>query len=125
LKTKLGIILRVILFFGALGGWWYQTQPRIAFTLWLIGLTFVLFVFFNSHFATQQKKLLLKIDIAVQKTISVVLLSIVYFGVLLPIALIRKALKQDGLDLGNSNSNSFWKARNSANDRPEAGRQPF
>ena len=74
----------------------------------LLGLIFLILGILNSRLLSPLNKLWFKFGILLGQVISPVIMGIIFFLVVTPIALIMKLLGKDVLKLKNNGDNSYW-----------------
>jgi len=81
--------------------------------LWslIISLIFLVLGLINSKILNPLNKLWFKLGIFLGKIISPLVMGIIFFIVVTPIAILMKLLKKDLLDLKYNNNKTYWKAK--------------
>ena len=79
-------------------------------TIWLfiISLIFLILGMFNSKYLTPLNILWFKFGILLGKLISPVIMILIFFGIVTPIAIIMRLLKKDLLNLKFTNDETYW-----------------
>ena len=82
--------------------------------LWslLIAVIFLILGLFNSKFLTPLNKAWFKFGMILGKFISPIVMGVIFFGVVTPIALIMRVLGKDLLNLKYNNKPSYWIEKN-------------
>ena len=74
----------------------------------IVGFIFLFLGVINSKILTPLNKLWFKLGILLGKIVSPIIMSIIFFFVVTPIALIMKVLGKDVLNLKYNNDKSYW-----------------
>ena len=82
-----------------------------------IALIFLILGLINSNFLTPLNKIWFKFGIFLGKIISPVIMGVIFFFVVTPIAFLMKILKKDLLDLKFNSENSYWIKKNESNSK--------
>ena len=77
-----------------------------------IALIFLILGLINSNFLTPLNKIWFKFGIFLGKIISPVIMGVIFFFVVTPIAFLMKILKKDLLNLKYNNDQSYWIEKN-------------
>ncbi|HEU5131565.1 MAG TPA: SxtJ family membrane protein [Pyrinomonadaceae bacterium] len=89
--------------------WWYRGKFEIAgFVLTLIGSALVVFGAFAPRLLVTPRKLWMKLAEAMAYVSSRIILAIVFFLVLTPIGLVKRAMGWDPLQRRAGSRDSFW-----------------
>jgi len=88
----------------------YPLINNESFRLWslVVSIIFLFLGLINSKILTPLNKLWFKLGIFLGKIISPIIMSIIFFFVVTPIALIMKVLGKDVLNLKYNNNQSYW-----------------
>ena len=83
------------------------------FRIWsiVIAIIFLIFGLMNSKLLTPLNKLWFKFGLFLGRIVSPIVMGIVFFAVVTPIALILKIMGKDLLNLKKSKINSYWIAK--------------
>ncbi len=76
--------------------------------LFIISLIFLILGMFNSKYLTPLNILWFKFGILLGKLISPVIMILIFFGIVTPIAIIMRLLKKDLLNLKFTNDETYW-----------------
>jgi hypothetical protein len=82
-----------------------------------IALIFLILGLINSNFLTPLNKIWFKFGIFLGKIISPVIMGVIFFFVVTPIAFLMKILKKDLLNLKFNSENSYWIKKNESNSK--------
>ena len=82
-----------------------------------IALLFLILVLINSNFLTPLNKIWFKFGIFLGKIVSPVIMGVIFFFVVTPIAFLMKILKKDLLNLKFNSENSYWIKKNESNSK--------
>ena len=80
-----------------------------------IALIFLILGLINSNFLTPLNKIWFKFGIFLGKIVSPVIMGVIFFFVVTPIAFLMKILKKDFLNLKFNSENSYWIKKNESN----------
>ena len=88
----------------------YPLINNESFRLWslVVSIIFLFLGLINTKILTPLNKLWFKLGIFLGKIISPIIMSIIFFFVVTPIALIMKVLGKDVLNLKYNNNQSYW-----------------
>jgi len=82
-----------------------------------IALLFLILGLINSNFLTPLNKIWFKFGIFLGKIVSPVIMGVIFFFVVTPIAFLMKILKKDLLNLKFNSENSYWIKKNESNSK--------
>ena len=82
-----------------------------------IALIFLILGLINSNFLTPLNKIWFKFGIFLGKIVSPVIMGVIFFFVVTPIAFLMKILKKDLLNLKFNSENSYWIKKNESNSK--------
>ena len=82
-----------------------------------IALIFLILGLINSNFLTPLNKIWFKFGIFLGKIVSPVIMGVIFFFVVTPIAFLMKILKKDFLNLKFNSENSYWIKKNESNSK--------
>ena len=105
-NRSFGIVFFVVFLIIALYPLTYQGEIRI----WsvVISLIFLFLGLLNSKILSPLNKLWFKFGILLGKIVSPIIMGIIFFFVVTPIALIMRVLRKDVLNLKYNNNKSYW-----------------
>jgi hypothetical protein len=105
-NRSFGIVFFVVFLIIALYPLTYQGEIRI----WsvIISLIFLFLGLLNSKILSPLNKLWFKFGILLGKIVSPIIMGIIFFFVVTPIALIMRVLRKDVLNLKYNNNKSYW-----------------
>ena len=83
----------------------------------LTSLIFLILGLINSKILTPLNKIWFKFGILLGKIVSPIVMGLIFFLVVTPIALIMKILKKDLLNLKFNSENSYWIKKNESNSK--------
>ena len=99
------------LFFGLIAIYLFYKFKNINYALILLSLLFLILGLLNSKALTPLNILWFKFGIILSKIISPIIMAVVFFAVVTPLALLAKLVKKDFLGLDkkkNIKKNSYW-----------------
>ena len=109
-NRSFGIVFFVVFLLIALHPLIYQGDVRIWSSI--ISLLFLFLGLINSKLLTPLNKIWFKFGIFLGKIISPLIMGIIFFFVVTPIAVLMRLLKKDLLNLKFSNKTSYWIEKN-------------
>ena len=105
-NRNFGIVFAIVFLLLALYPLTYQSD------IWLwsifISIVFLILGIFDSKFLTPLNIIWFKFGIFLGKIISPIVMGIIFFLIVTPIAFLMRALKKDLLNLKFNSSNSYW-----------------
>ncbi len=107
-EKEFGLIVGTV--FGLLGVWWLYREKfqRPAFILIQIGITLLVFALAWPKFLVWPRKAWMKLAEALAFVSSRIILALIFFLVLTPIGLVKRAMGWDPLHRRAAASDSYW-----------------
>jgi hypothetical protein len=92
------------------------SNGSINYLFLILSLIFLVLTVLNSKILSPFNKVWFKLGIFLSKIISPLVMGIIFFFVVSPIAILMKILKKDLINLKLNNSKSYWIIRNNENN---------
>ena len=105
-NRNFGIVFSVVFFL--VGIYFFFNDSSIFYYLLSFSLLFLILGLANSKILTIPNKLWFRFGLFLGKIISPVVMGLIFFLVVTPIAIIMKILKKDLLNLNFNNNKSYW-----------------
>ena len=96
------------IFFLLISLWPITNGKEINYLILSISFIFLLLTLFNSKYLTPLNKLWFKIGLILGRFISPIVIGIIFFLVVTPIAIIMKILGKDILGIKKNNKKTYW-----------------
>tara|TARA_B100000953_G_scaffold182146_1_gene150043 strand:+ start:159 stop:548 length:390 start_codon:yes stop_codon:yes gene_type:complete len=96
------------IFFLLISLWPITNGKEINYLILSISFIFLLLTLFNSKYLTPLNKLWFKIGLILGRFISPIVMGIIFFLVVTPIAIIMKILGKDILGIKKNNKKTYW-----------------
>ena len=114
-NKSFGIVFFIVFLIIAI--WPLLNGYEIRYWSLIISIIFLLLGTLNSKFLTPLNKIWFKIGVLIGNVISPIVMSIIFFLVVTPTALIMKILGKDLLNLKKNTKNSYWIKKQNQNNR--------
>ena len=114
-NKSFGIVFFIVFLIIAI--WPLLNGYEIRYWSLIISIIFLLLGTLNSKFLTPLNKIWFKIGVLIGNVISPIVMSIIFFLVVTPTALIMKILGKDLLNLKKNTKNSYWIKKQNQNIR--------
>ena len=105
-NLSFGVLFFIV--FGLIAFWPFLSGEKIRHWAILLSLIFLILGLLNSIYLTPLNKLWFKFGILLGQIISPIVMGIVFFIVVTPIALFMKILNKDVLNLNKNNKKTYW-----------------
>lgn len=108
-------------------GFWPAIRHAEAIRWWpvAIGLLFGLSAFFNARILAPLNRLWFQLGMAMHSVMSPIIMGVLFFGVVVPFALVLKAFGKDLLRLRASTDDTYWISRDPPGPRKGSMTQQF
>ena len=112
-NRSFGIVFFV--FFLTISLWPLLSGNEVRIWSLIVSIIFLILGFTNSRILTPLNKLWFKFGIFLGNIISPIVMGIIYFAVVTPIALLLKVINKDVLSLKKTKNGSYWKIKEKYN----------
>ena len=112
-NKSFGVVFFVVFFIISL--WPLLNNNEIRIWALILSIIFLSLGLINSKILTPLNKIWFKFGIFLGNIISPIVMGIIYFAVVTPIALLLKVFKKDVLNLKKTNQGSYWKNKEKYN----------
>lgn len=124
-NKKFGLLFTVIFFVFSVYAYFKHESILTACIFFLVGLFFLITSFLYQDILSPLNKAWFMLGHVLGKFVSPIVLGIIFFGLLTPIALLAKLTGRDELKLRRHKSNTYWVAPIGSNSDPESFKNQF
>lgn len=124
-NKKFGLMFSVVFLAFSLYGYIKHEATLLSVALLLVSAFFLLSSFFYQSLLTPLNKAWFMLGLALGKIVSPIVLGIIFFGLITPIALIARLMGRDELKLKRPKKSSYWSEPIGSNSDADSFKNQF